>query len=94
LLEAPRLAAAILIAIGFALPAGLAYEVGRARLDRAIAVAAAWWSMPFVALLTCYLAHGGWVVTLGSGLVCAALCHVARLSIARRDIAADSEVRD
>ena len=39
LLEEPRLAALTLIAIGFVLPAGLAYEVRRARLDRAIAVA-------------------------------------------------------
>jgi heme A synthase len=83
LLEAPRLAAATLILIGFALPAGLAYEVRRARLDRDLAVAAAWWSAPFIVLLLCYLVDGGLVLTLGSGLVCAGLGHVARMSIAR-----------
>jgi len=83
LLEAPRSAASILILIGFALPAGLAYEVGRDRLDRAIAVAAAWWSAPFVVLLTCYLIQGGMLMTLGSGLFSAGLIHLARAWLIR-----------
>jgi hypothetical protein len=91
LLEAPRLAAAILIVIGFALPLGLAYEVWRARLDRAIAVAAAWWSAPFVVLLTCYLAGGGFMLTLGSGLVSAALCHFLRRPPSDPDGAIETE---
>jgi hypothetical protein len=84
LLEEPQLAAMTLILIGFALPLGLAYEVGRARLDRDLAVAAAWWSAPFIVLLSCYLADGGLVLTLGSGLVCAGLGHGIRMSMARR----------
>jgi len=91
LLEAPRLAAATLIVIGFALPAGLAYEVGRARLDRDLAVAAAWWSAPFIVLLSCYLADGGLVLTLGSGLVCAGFGHGIRMSMARRAGAVEIE---
>jgi hypothetical protein len=96
LLAEPRLAAATLILIGFALPAGLAYEVGRARLDRAIAVATAWWSAPFIVLLTCYLVDGSVVLTIGSGLVSSGLCHVLRTATAHQDevIEADSEVAE
>jgi hypothetical protein len=90
LLEAPRLAAAILIVIGFALPLGLAYEVWRARLDRAIAVAAAWWSAPFIVLLTCYLAGGGFLLTLASGLASAVLCHFLRRPASGPDDALES----
>jgi hypothetical protein len=88
LLEAPHLAAAILILIGFALPAGLAYEVGRDRLDRDLAVAAAWWSVPFIVLLACYLVEAGPLLTLGSGLACAGLGHVIRQRLARHAITA------
>ncbi len=91
LLEAPRLAAVTLIVIGFALPAGLAYEVGRARLDRDLAVAAAWWSAPFIVLLSCYLADGGLVLTLGSGLICAGLGHGIRMSMSRRPDAIEAD---
>jgi heme A synthase len=84
LLEAPHWAAAILIGIGFALPAGLAYEVRRDRLDSVVAAAAAWWSAPFVVLLSIYLADGGAVLSLGGGLACAGLGHVLRSRIARR----------
>src|SRR5580704_5798142 len=84
LLEVPRLAAAMLILIGFALPAGLAYEVRRDRLDRAIAGAAAWWSAPFIVLLSVYLVHGGLLATLGSGLATALLGHVLRRARAGR----------
>ena len=84
LLEAPQLAAAVLILIGFALPTALAYEVARARLDRDIAVAMAWWSVPFVVLLTCYLLDAGVVVTVGSGLVASVICHVLRVSTTPR----------
>ena len=93
LLEEPRFAAMTLILIGFALPAGLAYEVRRARLDRAIAVATGWWSAPFVVLLGCYLLDGGLFLTLGSGFAAALLCHRLRLATARHDepIEADPE---
>ena len=94
LLEAPRLAAGILILIGFALPAGLAYEVWCDRLDRAIAVAAAWWSAPFVVLLACYLGKGGMVLTLGSGLVASGLAHALRASLARRTGLVEAEPAD
>jgi heme A synthase len=85
LLEEPRLAAMTLILIGFALPAGLAYEVQRARLDRAVAVAMGWWSAPFVVLLICYLLDGGLVLTLGCGLAASLLCHRLRLATAPQD---------
>jgi hypothetical protein len=91
LLEAPHWAAGILIGIGFALPAGLAYEVGRDRLDAAIAVAAAWWSAPFVVLLGAYLADGGPLLSLGSGLACAGFGHVLRQRLARRAGGGDAE---
>ena len=55
LLEAPHLAAWILIAVGLSLPGGLAHEARRGRLDGSIAFAAAWWSGPFILLLGCYL---------------------------------------
>lgn len=84
LLEVPRLAATTLILIGFALPAGLAYEVRRDRLDRAIAGAAAWWSAPFVVLLSVYLVSGDLLVTLGSGLATALIGHVLRRAFAGR----------
>jgi hypothetical protein len=90
LLEAPHWAAAILIAIGFALPGGLAYEVRRDRLDSAVAAAAAWWSAPFVVLLGLYLADGGAILSLGGGLACAGLGHVMRQRIAQRS-SVDSE---
>jgi hypothetical protein len=85
LLEEPRLAAMTLILIGFVLPAGLAYEVRRARLDRAIALATAWWSAPFVVLLGCYLLDAGLILTLGSGLAASLLCHRLRLATAPHD---------
>jgi|GEM_PF-5617899 hypothetical protein len=88
LLGAPRLAAAVLILIGFALPAGLAWEVRRDRLDRDIAVAAAWWSAPFVVLLAGYLADLGPLLSLGLGLACAGLVHPLRLWLAERSDAA------
>src|ERR1700733_13081136 len=91
LLEEPRLAAVTLILIGFALPAGLAYEVRRARLDRAIAVAMGWWSAPFVVLLGCYLLGGSVFVTIGSGLVAAGICHASRLAMAPRDEAIEAD---
>ncbi|MGB8843661.1 MAG: hypothetical protein WCC64_21630 [Aliidongia sp.] len=91
LLGAPHWAAAILIGIGFALPAGLAYEVGRDRLDTAIAVAAAWWSAPFVVLLGVYLVDGGPLLSLVSGLLCAGLGHMLRQRIARRAANDDAE---
>jgi hypothetical protein len=93
LLEEPRLAALTLIAIGFVLPAGLAYEVRRARLDRAIAVAMAWWSAPFIVLLGLYLLDAGLILTLGGGLAAALLGHRLRLATARQDepIEADPE---
>jgi hypothetical protein len=94
LLEAPRLAAATLIVIGFALPLGLAYEVWRARLDPAVAIAGAWWSAPFVVLLTCYLIDGGFLATLGSGLVSSGLCHLLRRTLAPRDESAEGQPMD
>jgi len=91
LLAEPRLAAMTLIAIGLVLPAGLAYEVRRARLDRAIAVAMAWWTAPFIVLLGCYLLEGGLILTLGSGLAAAFICHRLRKATAPRDEAIEAD---
>ena len=91
LLEAPHLAAATLFLIGFALPAGLAYEVKRARLDRAIAVATAWWSAPFVVLLGSYLLGGGLLETVGCGLIASGFCHALRLATMPKDEPIETE---
>jgi hypothetical protein len=78
LLEEPTLAAWILIAVGFALPGGLAYEARRGRLDRSIATAAMWWSVPFILFLCCYLAIGSTWGTLGVGIGASLLAQLAR----------------
>jgi hypothetical protein len=79
LLEEPRMAAWILIAVGFALPGGLAYEARRGRLDRSIAAAAIWWSAPFIVLFGFYLASGSAWPSLGAGILASLIAHLARM---------------
>jgi hypothetical protein len=86
LLEEPQLAAWILIAVGFALPGGLIYEARRGRLDRSIATAAAWWSVPFVTLLGCYLASGSAWASLSAGIAASLIAHLVRMTQIMRNL--------
>jgi hypothetical protein len=83
LLEAPDLAAVILIAIALALPAGLFYEARRGHISRDIAVDSAWWSAPFVLMLGAYVAGAGVLGTLAIGLAVAGVTHILRAAQAQ-----------
>ncbi len=78
LLEAPHLAAWILIAVGLSLPGGLVHEARRGRLDGSIASAAAWWSAPFILLLGCYLLGVSAFVSLCIGIAGSGAAYLIR----------------
>jgi hypothetical protein len=88
LLDEPHLAALILLASGILIPVGLGYEVHRGHLDHDIAVAATWWSTPFIILLGTYLAGAGTLSSLVAGAAMAVVFHIMRVSQAR-DTAAE-----